>query len=213
MAITKSKPVDKDIIERDKKLAFAAGKGDREAFEMLFKHYHSRTYSLCMRILGNPMDAEDITQEVYIQLHKKIKTYRGDSSFTTWLHRITFNQALMLIRKRKTIKEDIAVTDEGLELSSAHVQHRIENPRKTTIIDNIALENAIEQLPQGYKSVLILHDIKGYEHEEVARILGISIGTSKSQLHKARLALRKLLSKVANPKLLPASEGTWITAF
>jgi RNA polymerase sigma-70 factor (ECF subfamily) len=182
-------------------LAQSAANGDMFAFEELYQRHHRRVYSICLRMLQNASEAEDLTQDVFIQLYRKIGSFRGDSAFTTWLHRLTVNQVLMHFRKR-TVKFE-KTTEEGE--TPVQVVGGTENPNKMPIVDKIALENAIQQLPAGYKNVFVLHDVEGYEHEEVARILGCSVGTSKSQLHKARLKLRKLLGKKANPRLL----GTW----
>jgi RNA polymerase sigma-70 factor (ECF subfamily) len=136
-------------------------------------------------------EAEDLTQEVFIQLFRKIGSFRGDSAFSTWLHRMTVNQVLMYFRRRSVKNEK---TSESGEIPEQTVSGT-ENPRKMPVIDRIALKNAVAQLPNGYRNVFILHDVQGYEHEEVARLMGISVGTSKSQLHKARLKLRGLLIK------------------
>ncbi len=184
----------------DKQLAKAASTGDIGSFEEIYKRHHRRVYSICLRMLQNASEAEDLTQDVFIQLYRKIGSFRGDSAFTTWLHRMTVNQVLMHFRKRSVKFEK--TTEEG-ETPDQPVPGSA-NPHKMQIVDKIALENAIEQLPDGYKNVFMLHDVQGFEHEEVARILGCSVGTSKSQLHKARLKLQKLLKKKANPRLLNA---------
>lgn len=182
----------------DYELTQAAAGGDMAAFEEVYNRHHRRVYAICLRMLQNSAEAEDLTQDVFIQLYRKIGSFRGDSAFTTWLHRLTVNQVLMHFRKRNVKFEK--TTEEGE--TPVQVVGGTENPRKMPIVDKIALENAIEQLPDGYRNVFVLHDIEGYEHEEVARILGCSVGTSKSQLHKARLKLRKLLQKKANPRLV-----------
>ena len=181
-------------------LAQSAAKGNMVAFEELYQRHHRRVYSICLRMLQNASEAEDLTQDVFIQLYRKIGSFRGDSAFTTWLHRMTVNQVLMHFRKR-TVKFE-KTTEEGE--TPVQIVNGTANPFKMPIVDKIALENAIEQLPKGYKNVFVLHDVEGFEHEEVARILGCSVGTSKSQLHKARLKLRKLLGKKANPRLIGA---------
>ncbi len=181
-------------------LAQSAAKGNMVAFEELYQRHHRRVYSICLRMLQNASEAEDLTQDVFIQLYRKIGSFRGDSAFTTWLHRMTVNQVLMHFRKR-TVKFE-KTTEEGE--TPVQIVNGTANPFKMPIVDKIALENAIEQLPNGYKKVFVLHDVEGFEHEEVARILGCSVGTSKSQLHKARLKLRKLLGKKANPRLIGA---------
>jgi len=182
-------------------LAQAAAGGNMAAFEEIYQRHHRRVYSICLRMLQNAYEAEDLTQDVFIQLYRKIGSFRGDSAFTTWLHRMTVNQVLMHFRKR-TVKFE-KTTEEGE--TPVQIVPGTESPFKMPIVDKIALENAIDQLPAGYKNVFMLHDVEGFEHEEVAKILGCSVGTSKSQLHKARLKLQKLLKKKANPRLL----GTW----
>lgn len=177
----------------DNELARKAAEGDAAAFEELYHRHFRRVYSLCLRMLGNPTEAEDMTQQVFTHLYNKIGSFRGESAFTTWLHRLTVNQVLMHFRRRKARPEQI--TDEGE--TPAQIVQGTENPMKMPIIDRIALENAIAQLPPGYRTVFILHDVEGHEHEEVGRIMGISEGTSKSQLHKARLKLRNLIRQQA----------------
>ena len=179
-------------------LARAASDGDMAAFEEIYNRHHRRVYSICLRMLQNTSEAGDLTQDVFIQLYRKIGSFRGDSAFTTWLHRMTVNQVLMHFRKRNVKYEK--TTEEGE--TPEQIVSGTANPGKMRIVDKISLENAIEQLPAGYKNVFLLHDVEGFEHEEVARILGCSVGTSKSQLHKARLKLQKLLNKKANPRLI-----------
>jgi RNA polymerase sigma-70 factor (ECF subfamily) len=173
----------------DHALARRAAEGDMPAFEELYQRHSRRVYSLCLRMTGNVSEAEDLTQEVFIQLFRKIGSFRGESAFTTWLHRLTVNQVLMHFRKRSVKLEQ--TTDEGD--TPVQVVRGTENPNQMPVVDRIALDKAIQQLPPGYRTVFILHDIEGHEHEEIARMLGCSVGTSKSQLHKARMKLRGLL--------------------
>lgn len=182
----------------DLQLARSAAHGDMGAFEELYKRHHRRVYSVCLRMLQNTSEAEDLTQDVFIQLYRKIGSFRGDSAFTTWLHRMTVNQVLMHFRKRNVKFEK--TTEEGE--TPDQIVAGTANPERMRIVDKIALDSAIDQLPEGYKNVFVLHDVEGFEHEEVAKILGCSVGTSKSQLHKARLKLQKLLRKKANPRLV-----------
>jgi RNA polymerase sigma-70 factor (ECF subfamily) len=137
----------------------------------------------------NEAEAEDITQDVFIVLLHKAGDYRAEASFTTWLHRMTVNQVLMHFRRKKAKREEQAEDDP--EESGA--PHRSAGSRPAQLIDRITLEDALARLPPGYRAAFILHDVEGYEHEEVARLLGCAVGTSKSQLHKARTKLRKLL--------------------
>jgi RNA polymerase sigma-70 factor, ECF subfamily len=162
-------------------------------FDELYRKHYRRVYSICLRMTGNVAEAEDLTQEVFIQLHRKLGSFRGESAFTTWLHRLTVNQVLMHFRKR-SVKSELT-TDDG-EIPDSIDPDTI-NPEAMPIVDRISIETAISQLPPGYRTAFILHDVEGYEHEEIARILGCSPGTSKSQLHKARLKLRRLIQQRA----------------
>ena len=179
----------------DIELCKLAADGSLSAFEVIYQRYHRRTFSLTLRMTGNQTEAEDLTQEVFIQLFRKIGSFRGDSAFSTWLHRLTVNQVLMHFRKRSFKNEK---TSEDGEMPEQTVTGSAD-PGKMAVVDRIALKNAIAALPKGYKNVFVLHDVEGFEHEEVARMLGISVGTSKSQLHKARLKLRGLLIKQKEP--------------
>ena len=171
--------------------AQSAPENNMEAFEEIYRRHHSRVYSLCLRMARNATEAEDLTQEVFIQLFRKLHTFRGESSFTTWLHRLTVNQVLMHFR-RPAVKSE-KTTEDGA--TPIRIVSGTENPNRMVLIDRIALNQAIAQLPRGYRLVFILHDIEGYEHEQIGKMLGCAIGTSKSQLHKARLRLRQLLTR------------------
>lgn len=161
------------------------------SFEELYKQHYRRVYSLCLKMTSNMADAEDLAHDVFIQVQRKIDSFRGDSAFTTWLHRITVNQVLMHFRKKSYKSESVTETGEIPDYDLTYN----ERPQSLPVVDRIALSAAIEQLPKGYRTVFILHDVEGYEHEEIGRLLGISSGTSKSQLHKARMRLRQLLHK------------------
>ena len=163
---------------------------DMEAFEEIYRLHHKRVYSLCFRMLQNTSDAEDLTQQVFIQLFRKLHTFRGESSFTTWLHRMTVNQVLMHFRRRVVKTEK--TTDDGE--TPIRIVSGTENPSRMALIDRIALNQAIGQLPTGYRMVFILHDLEGFDHYEIGQMLGCAVGTSKSQLHKARQRLRQLLT-------------------
>ena len=166
-----------------------AATGDSEAFEKIYRRYHQRVYSLCLLMIRNVTQAEDLAQEVFIQLFRKIHTFRGDSSFNTWLHRLTVNHVLMYFR-RPIVKSERTTDDGSLPVQ---VINGTANPSRMAVVDRISLREAIGQLPSGYRTVFILHDVEGYEHEEIAQMLGCATGTSKSQLHKARLKLRTIL--------------------
>ncbi len=173
----------------DYALTQLAAAGDVAAFEQLYERHHRRVFSLCLRMTGNVAEAEDLAQEAFIQLYRKTGSFRGESAFTTWLHRLTVNQVLMHFRKKGVRLEQ--TTDDGDV--PVQVVAGTENPASMPVVDRIALDRAISQLPPGYRSVFVLHDVEGHEHEEIARMLGCSVGTSKSQLHKARMKLRGLL--------------------
>ncbi|MGH9901451.1 MAG: RNA polymerase sigma factor [Pyrinomonadaceae bacterium] len=185
------------VVEIEKKepgdfeLAQKAAGGDAGAFETLYRRHFRRVYALCLRMLGNPTEAEDLTQEVFTHLYRKIGSFRGESAFTTWLHRLTVNQVLMHFRKRNVRLEH--TTEEGE--TPIQIVKGTENPDRMPVIDRIALERAVAELPPGYRAAFILHDVEGYGHEEIAEMLGIAEGTSKSQLHKARMKLRELLKQ------------------
>jgi RNA polymerase sigma-70 factor (ECF subfamily) len=184
----------------DKTLAAAAAKGDVVAFEELYKRHNRRVYSVCLRMTHSVSEAEDLTQEAFIQVFRKIGSFRGDSAFTTWLHRLTVNQVLMHFRKRSVKLE--RTTEEGD--TPEQVARGTQNPNAMPVLDRIALDRAIDHLPPGYREVFLLHDVEGHDHEEIGKILGVATGTSKSQLHKARMKLRRLL-KEQNPALEPAT--------
>jgi RNA polymerase sigma-70 factor (ECF subfamily) len=177
--------------ETDYALAQKSSQGDMVAFEELYQRHNRRVYSLCLRMTSNVSEAEDLAQEVFIQLFRKIGSFRGESAFTTWLHRLTVNQVLMHFRKRGVKLEH---TSEEGDFTNV-VDTPLQSTRRISMVDRLALEKAIAELPPGYRTVFTLHDIEGYEHEEIAGMLGVSIGTSKSQLHKARMRLRELLMK------------------
>ena len=173
----------------DFELAQKSAAGDSDAFEQLYRRHYRRVYALSLRMLSDPTMAEDMTQEVFVNLFTKIGSFRGESQFTTWLHRMTVNQVLMHFRKASTRSE--LTTDEGE--TPVQIVRGTEDPGRMPVVDRIGLENAIRQLPLGYRTVFVLHDVEGYDHDEIARTLEISQGTSKSQLHKARLKLRGLI--------------------
>jgi RNA polymerase sigma-70 factor (ECF subfamily) len=167
--------------------------GDAASFEMLYALHKRRVYSLCLRMLGNVAEAEDLTQEAFLQLYRKIGTFRGDSAFSTWLHRLAVNVVLMHLRKKGLPQVSL---EETLEPSQEDGPRKDIGARDLTLsgsVDRVTLERAIENLPPGYRLVFVLHDVEGYEHNEIAGMLECSIGNSKSQLHKARMKLRDLL--------------------
>lgn len=171
-------------------------RGDLPSFEELFKLHHGKVYALCLRMTGSTAEAEDLTQEVFVLVFRKLDTFRGESAFTTWLHRLTVNHVLMHFRKNRGRKEQL--TEDG-DLPE-HVTKGRNVLGSFPILDRLALDEAIVQLAPGYRAVFILHDVEGLEHSEIANILGCSVGTSKSQLHKARMKLRLLLRQPTRPR-------------
>jgi len=175
--------------------------GDQTVFEYLYHAHSQRVYALCLRMVGDPTEAEDLTQEVFLLLFRKVHTFRGDSAFSTWLHRLTVNLVLMDLRKKPapvvsieaTPDSDDGTASQGIDIGSADLS--LEGS-----IDRINLARCIAQLPAGFRTIFVLHDIQGYEHHEIARLLGRSVGDSKSQLHKARKRLRELLHEIQRDK-------------
>ena len=169
-----------------------AKQGDAEAFEALYNLHKRRVYSLCLRMTANAAAAEDLTQEAFLQLFRKIGTFRGESAFSTWLHRMAVNVVLMQLRKKGLPVVPLEDTMEGEE-EAPRKEPGAEDPRLAGSIDRMQLQLSIKALPPGYRMIFLLHDVEGYEHNEIAEMVGCSIGNSKSQLHKARMKLRELL--------------------
>jgi RNA polymerase sigma-70 factor (ECF subfamily) len=168
--------------------------GDRTSIERLYQLHSRRIYGLCLRMVGNTADAEDLTQETFLLLLRKIHTFRGESAFSTWLHRLAVNLVLMRLRKKSPPIISIeATSDAADETTSPSFDIGVPDLSLEGSIDRINLERCIKQLPVGYRAIFVLHDIQGHQHDEIAEILGRSVGDSKSQLHKARTRLRKLL--------------------
>ncbi len=179
-----------------------AQQGDAAAFERLYRLHSRRVYSLCLRMVSNTTDAEDLTQEAFLQLFRKIATFRGESAFSTWLHRLAVNVVLMKLRKKSGSNESSLdqLTEPDEESGGPRRDFGTLDLRLSGSIDRVNLQRAVEQLPPGYKTVFLLHDVQGYEHNEIAEIMGCSIGNSKSQLHKARVRLRELLHEAVRDK-------------
>jgi RNA polymerase sigma-70 factor, ECF subfamily len=176
-----------------------AKQGDEAAFEILYQLHKRRVYSLCLRMVSNPSQAEDLAQEAFLQLFRKIGTFRGESAFSTWLHRMTVNVVLMQLRKKGL---PIVSLEETLEADeeTPRKEFGAEDVKLAGSVDRMQLERAIGRLPPGYKTVFVLHDVEGFEHNEIAQMVGCSIGNSKSQLHKARLKLRDYLKSIRAEK-------------
>ncbi|HYL87018.1 MAG TPA: RNA polymerase sigma factor [Candidatus Angelobacter sp.] len=176
-----------------------AQRGNPRAFERLYQLHSARVYALCVRMLKNAEEAEDLTQEVFLCVFRKIQSFRGNSAFSTWLHRVTVNIVLMRLRCKKPVNASIAANGE-YEDDKGRKRAELGAPDQGLegYADRATLEKAIEQLPPGCKLMFVLYDVQGYAHREIAKIAGCSVGNAKSQLHKARMRLRQLLRQNRN---------------
>jgi RNA polymerase sigma-70 factor (ECF subfamily) len=184
-----------ELIElNDADVVRLAQQGDAGAFERIYRLHSRKVYSLCFRMTGDRTEAEDLTQDVFLQLLRKIDTFRGESAFSTWLHRMSINIVLMRFRKRPIAQASLdTISNPEEESSTAPKELGGPDLRLNGVIDRVTLQAAINELPPGYKVMFILHDIEGYNHDEIAEMFGCSAGNSKSQVHKARMRLRELL--------------------
>src|ERR1700675_4312087 len=175
--------------------------GDDAMFEQLYRLHSRRVYAVCVRMVKDPAEAEDLTQEAFLLLFRKIHTFRGESAFSTWLHRLAVNRVLMCLRRKSLPSVSI---DEPLDSNEASGPPAINLGSLDSILegslDRINLERCIKRLPTGYRTIFVLHDVQGFKHHEIAQILGRSVGDSKSQLHKARGQLRSMLHEVERAK-------------
>ena len=180
-------------VDPELQLISRAKQGDDDAFATLFNLHKRRVYSLCLRMTGKAVEAEDLTQDAFIQVFRKLSTFRGDATFSTWLHRVAVNTVLMKLRQRQLLQVSL---DEPVRMeSSLFVPRDIgrNDLDLVGVVDRIDLDRAIQELPKGCREIFILHEVEGHEHHEIARLLRCSVGNSKSQLHKARLKMRALL--------------------
>lgn len=177
-----------ELIERAKK-------GDEDAVRTLYLLYRDRVYGLCLRLTCNQAEADDLTQEAFLRAFRKLHTFRGDSAFFTWLYRLTKNLVLMRLRKKPRPEVSLeGITEHGRAIEAALDRTCWRDPTGT-LAYRLDLKQAFEGLPEGYKRVLVFHDLQGYNHNEIAEMTGRSVGNSKSQLHKARERMRKLLRR------------------
>ncbi len=197
---TKAKPAAKPALKKitlptvsEAEAIDKAKAGDAASFEVLYSMHKRRVYSLCLRMTGNTAEAEDLTQEAFLQLYRKIGTFRGESAFSTWLHRLSVNVVLMHLRKKGLPEVSLEETMEPQQEDGPKKDIGARDNVLAGSIDRVNLERAVESLPPGYRIIFVLHDVEGYEHNEIAEMMGCSIGNSKSQLHKARMKLRDLL--------------------
>jgi len=178
----------------DRALVERCRQGDLGAFDEIYRAHSRKLYGLAVRMLGNPADAEDMLQEIFLAAHRKLDSFRGESALSTWLYRLAVNLCLDYLRSRtgRAIHMTDALGDDPV-LPDAGSHGLAE--RAVTKMD---LERAIAQLPEGCRTAFVLHDVQGLEHQEVGEIMGIAEGTSKSQVHKARMRLRALLSRAGS---------------
>ena len=169
-------------------VALAQG-GDEAAFQALFEAHKRRVYSICLRMTHSPADADDLTQEAFLQVFRKIGAFRGESTFSTWLYRLAVNGVLMHLRKKRSQEGPLNEGETSHEESLAH-EYAQNDLQLTGTVDRLTLNTAIAELSRGYRVAFLLHDVEGYEHNEIARMMNWSVGNSKSQLHKARRKLR-----------------------
>ena len=174
----------------DKELTRLAATGDAAAFEEIHRRYRRLVYAVALRMTGNSADAEDLTQESFVSVLRKIGSFRGEAAFSSWLYRLTVNQVNMHFRRLRSRPEE-QTSDGELPERGASFERDLDSRQ---VIDRLAIEKAVRRLPPGYRAAFILYDVAGYEHKEIGQMMGRSVGTSKSQLHMARLSLQKLLT-------------------
>jgi RNA polymerase sigma-70 factor, ECF subfamily len=180
--------------ESDLDLVKRAQIGDADAFASLFHAHKAKVYSVCLRMTNNTAEAEDLTQDAFLQVFRKLATFRGDSALSTWLYRIAVNTVLMHFRK-KALKQVSLDEPFSQDAKVVRREYGSRDDRLTGCVDRIALARAIKELPDGYRTIFLLHEVEGYEHQEIAELLDCSVGNSKSQLHKAKLRIRELLGR------------------
>ena len=163
-------------------------------FECAYRMYNRRVYAKCLHMVGNEAEAEDLTQEVFLRVFRKMDSFRGEAAFATWLYRVAVNVVLASLRRKSLITSSLE-DDTALKEGIFSLDQVLGAPDRalTAALDRLNLECAVSQMPAGYRQVFLMHCVEGYGHGEIARILGLSIGTSKSQLYKARVWLRELL--------------------
>jgi len=180
-------------IESEASLVQRAQRGDEQAFATLYQLHKKRVYSVCLQMTRDISDAEDLTQEAFLQVFRSVNSFRGDSAFSTWLYRIAVNTVLMKLRRRKSPPP--VSLDEPVSTDSSSLKREIgrADPSLSGAVDRIALRRAVEELPAGCRQVFDLHEVEGFQHQEIAQLLECSVGNSKSQLHKAKMKMRDAL--------------------
>jgi len=165
--------------------------GPTVAFDQIYQDYSGLVRRLCLRMLRDPVDAEDAAQDAFLRVLLKLHTFRGESALSSWLYRLTTNLVLMQFRKNN--HEHISLGDFLDDNKSVRLELGRPDLQLNGVLHRIDLQAALDQLPEGYRAVFVLYDIQGFDHKEIAQMCGYSVGSSKSQLHKARRRLRELL--------------------
>jgi RNA polymerase sigma-70 factor, ECF subfamily len=217
----------------DAELVRMAQQGNEDACAALYAAHKTKIYSICLRMTSNTAEAEDLTQTAFLQVFRKLASFRGDSALSTWLYRVAVNTVLMHFRKKGLCQVSLDEPSDresgGLKREQGKVDERL-----SSSVDRIVLTRAMKELPAGYRTIFVLHEVEGYEHHEIARLLRCSVGNSKSQLHKAKARMRELLgrqesydqnqpgtqAKMALPKVArgepispqPVESGPWETS-
>lgn len=198
-------PTDLELVKR-------AQEGDPEAFAALFSAHKARVYSICLRMTNNTAQAEDLTQDAFLQVFRKLSTFRGNSALSTWLYRIAVNTVLMHFRK-KALRQISLDEPSNQDAKQVRREYGSQDGRLSASVDRITLTRAIKDLPAGYKQIFLMHEIEGYEHQEIAKLLDCSVGNSKSQLHKAKLRIREFLAgsakhqRTSEERVVPTQEN------
>jgi RNA polymerase sigma-70 factor (ECF subfamily) len=182
-----------DRTESERSLVQRAPSGDEQAFAALFQGHKKRVYSVCLLMTKDIAEAEDLTQEAFLQVFRSVGSFRGDSAFSTWLYRVAVNTVLMKLRRRKS--PPLVSLDEPVSAESPSLRRDVgkADPQLSGAIDRITLRRALQELPEGCRQIFALHEVEGYHHHEIAKMLDCSVGNSKSQLHKAKMKMRDLL--------------------
>ena len=182
-----------DRDESERSLVRRAQRGDEHAFATLYQSHKRRVYSVCLQMTKDISEAEDLTQEAFLQVFRNVGSFRGDSAFSTWLYRVAVNTVLMKLRRRRF--PPLVSLDEPVSSESPSLRRDVgkADPQLSGAIDRIVLRRAMQGLPEGCRRIFALHEVQGYQHDEIAKMLDCSVGNSKSQLHKAKMKMRDLL--------------------
>jgi RNA polymerase sigma-70 factor (ECF subfamily) len=186
----------------EKRLVQRAQSGDKDALARLYETHKQRVFAICLRFTREKMEAEDCAQEAFLQCFRQLSTFRGESALSTWLYRLTVNVVLMRLRRKRmdTVSLETCGVPEACGKGFLPNACPVDDLRLRDAIDRITLHRALHRLAPGYRTILLLHDVEGKAHREIAQELGCSIGNSKSQLHQARICLRRFLQGSLRPR-------------